>query len=487
MNLFWQSHPALFIGVFVLLSSALALKPHPLYLFLLFLLIAPFAKKNAPRPLLLYAIFVAGLSYGLALWRTPPSLKTAVEGAGIFHIENLSITASPFNRSYCYRGVLKQFQSSDGSSFSQIPCTLFYPLKQAPPADCDYRIEGTLLQKKRDLFVLKPKKNSQWIPIEKTFSIAKWRFEAKQSVSSYIKRHISDPASSTFLSALITGTIDEKTLSLDFAHLGLQHLLAISGFHFSFFAWLCNLFLRPFFSFKSRTALLITALSAYFFFLGSAPSILRAFTSLSLLLCAAPLKRRAISLNLLGVALIIELLIDPFILTSLSFQLSFSCTLALLLYAPPMHLVCRFFFKERRRLELETMPLLDKHGYILGSLLCKTLAMNLAIYLFSLPLLLHLFHKFPLLSLFYNLFFPFCVFLSLILFCLALFCPPLHALNSIWTKALLQLTSHPPLYCDLILRYSLPFSTTILSLALLFYIGALFWERRKNFNILFDR
>ena len=478
MNLFWQSHPALLIGLFALLSSALALHPHFLYLCLLLLLTTPIVQKKAPRPLFLYAILFAALSYSLALWRAPPSLVTSREGQAIFHIKNLSIISSPFNRSYCYKGVIKQFQSEGGSSFYGLPCTLFQPLKQAPAADCDYQIEGTLTQKSKYSFSFKPKKNSQWIPIEKTFSFAKWRFTAKRAVAAYIKRHISDAASHNFLSALITGEMDEKTLSLDFAHLGLQHLLAISGFHFSFFAWLCNLLLRPFCPFKLRIALLITALCAYFFFLGCAPSILRAFTAFSLFSLAAPLKRRSSALNLLGVALIVELLIDPLVLTSLSFQLSFLCTLALLLYAPLMHPFCRLFLKERTPLEIKTMSLRDKHGYLLGSLLCKTLALNLAIHLFSLPLLLHLFHKFPLLSLLYNLFFPFCVFLSLLLFCLSLPFPFLHAINSTWTAGLLQLTSHPPLYCDFILRCPLPFYPTILSLTLLFYIGVLFWKAK---------
>src|SRR6185503_9530730 len=108
MNSFWQSHPALLIGLFALLSSALAIHPHPLYLFLLILLLTPAVQKKAPRRLFLYATLFAALSYTLALWRTPSSLAAPIEGHGIFHIENLSITSSPFNRSYCYRGVLKE-------------------------------------------------------------------------------------------------------------------------------------------------------------------------------------------------------------------------------------------------------------------------------------------------------------------------------------------------------------------------------------------
>lgn len=472
MNPFWRRHPALLIGFFMLFATALALAPHPLYILLCVALFAPCIQKEAPRRLFLCGLIVSACAYAWALRHQPPIVPAPVNTTGVFHVESLVLSASPFTRSYCYKGVLK---IDDGCS---IPCAIFHPLKKAPRADRDYRMEGTLVQKKRHVFAFKPKKSSAWIPIEKSFSFAQWRYQAKRSVAAYIKRHVPHPESSTFLNALITGEIDEKALSLDFARLGLQHLLAISGLHFSFFAWICNLLLRPLCGLRVRIALLILALSSYFFFLGSAPSILRAFTALSLFFCAAPLKRRANALNLLGVALIVELLINPLVLTRLSFQLSFLCTLALLLYGPIMHTVCLKLFKERSFHELQAMPLLDKHGYILGSLLRKALSVNLAVHLLSLPVLLHLFHKFPLLSLFYNLFFPFCVFASLLLFCMALLCPPLHALNSLWTHWLLQLTSHPPAYCDFALRCSIPFSATLLILALLFYGGVRFSNQK---------
>lgn len=465
MNTFWRSHPALLIGFFTLLATAMALTPHPLYILLLLALGVPFMQKQAPRSVFLCGAILGACAYGWALWHQPPVLMAPVVAKGVFHIESLVLSASPFNRSYCYKGVLKV-----EDDFS-IPCAIFHPLKKAPRANRDYQIEGTVVQKKKHVFAFKPKKGGAWIPIENSFSFAQWRYQAKRTVATYIKRHVPHPESSAFLSALITGDIDEKTLSLDFGRLGLQHLLAISGLHFSFFAWICNLLLRPLFGFRVRIALLMLALSGYFFFLGSAPSILRAFTALSLFFCAAPLKRRANALNLLGVALIVELLLNPLVLTRLSFQLSFLCTLALLLYGPLMHKACLKLFKERSFPELQKMPLLDKHGYILGSLLRKALSVNLAIHLISLPALLHLFHKFPLLSLFYNLFFPFCVFASLFLFSMALICPPLHAINSLWTHWLLQLTSHPPVYCDLAIRCHIPFSAAILILSLLIYVG----------------
>ena len=153
-----------------------------------------------------------------------------------------------------------------------------------------------------------------------------------------------------------------------------------------------------------------------------------------------------------------------------------------------MHHLCCFLLPQRTSSALEEMPLLDKHGYILSALIRKTLSLNAAVCLFSLPVLLHLFHKFPLLSLIYNLFFPFCVTLALaLLFCglLLSFFPYLsgivHALNSTWTASLLQLTSNPPAYFDVVLRTrSISFTLVICCLLVLFYCGVAFDAFQKR-------
>ena len=226
---------------------------------------------------------------------------------------------------------------------------------------------------------------------------------------------------------------------------------------------------------------MIFALALYFLFLGNAPSILRAFIAISLYLSAQLLRRRTNGLNVLGAALTVELFLDPMVVTQLSFQLSFLCTLALLLFTPLLSELFALLLPRRTPNELREMPLLDKHGYICTTLLRKTLSVTCAVHLFSLPLLLYLFHKFSLLSLLYNLFFPLCVTLSLSLLYLGLFLawlPPLsalvHKLNGAWTSQLLELTSHPPAYFDVVI-HSTPFSySLLLSILFFLFLGALF-------------
>jgi len=491
---FWKRHPALLIGLLSLLGTACALACHPIYMGVLICLLFPFVRKRCFTLPFFLAIGACVFTFTTASFRiTPTQLpQDKIEGKGLFHIENLSILASPFNRSYCYKGTLKCFESKDGKLYSNLPCSVFHPLKHPPKADKDYTIEGALTQKKENLFCLKPKKNTQWKSIAGTYSFAQLRFDAKKKVASYVKQHISNSASASFLSALITGDVDERSLRLDFGRLGLQHLLAISGFHFSFFALVLNILLRPFFPFTQRNLALMASLAAYFCFLGNAPSILRAFTVICIYLVAQLIKRRTSGLNALGAALTLELLLDPYVVTQLSFQLSFLCTLALLLFYPLVHHFVCYLLPERTSSELHQMPLLDQHGYILSALIRKSLSVNVAVCLFSIPVLLHIFHKFPLLSLVYNLFFPFCVSLSLLLLCCALILsmlvPPLssllHTLNSTWTTFLLQLTSNPPSYFDVVLRTNaISFPIVIGGLLMLFFIGVYFssWKRSMIF------
>lgn len=473
-------YPALLVGLVSLLTCAMALAWHPIYLVVLSGLLLPFLGKNKERKIVVYAILIGGIVFALACFKAGGvDLKQAVEGEGVFQVENLSIVHSPFNRSYLYKGVLRDFQTREGKKYPPLSCSIFHSLNHPPLADRDYRIQGSLTQRQRQSFCLKPKRGQKWKALDNTFRWAQWRCDAKKRVSSYIKHHLGDPASATFLSALVTGDVEERTLRLDFSRLGLQHILAISGFHFSFCAFILHFLLRPFFSFKVRIPLLLLSLACYFFFLGKAPSILRAFCAIAIFLSAQWCNRRTSGLNALGAALIFELLFDPHVIEQLSFQLSFLCTGALLLFSRCAYSFLQLLFPERSPKELSTLPLLDRHGYAACRWLRKTLSLNCAVHLFALPVLLFLFHRFPLLSLFYNLFFPFCASLSLLLFVCALctsILPPLsaifHFLNALWTSWLLQLTGNPPAYFDIVWRGDfLSFPVIIAIVLFLLYLG----------------
>lgn len=474
---FWSKNPALFLGFALLLGCALAFKPHGL----LGIAFATLALTAKSKKAFFTALFIFTAGFFLSTVRHPdirlPHAK--IQGKGIFHVDVVKYTTSPFNRSLLYRGTLKSFEDEEGHVFKDLTCSIYLPTAgKRPLANTDYCIHGTLSQKGSHFFVLKPQKNVPWTPVASFFNFAEWRFAAKQAVFRMLKKQIADPHSRTFLSALATGEVDERILSMEFGKVGLQHILAISGFHFALVALFLSVLFRLFLPDKMNAILLIAALTFYYFFLGNAPSIQRAYIAIVLFVFGRLLSRRITAMNALGIGLIVELLFRPITVTELSFQLTFLCTLSILLFYPILHRCVATLLPVRTPQEVAAMTLFNKHGYILSALLRKTLSVNLAVHIISIPVLLHLFHKFPLLSIAYNLFFPACVCVSMLL----LFIPFCSCINNIWTSKILTFTTNAPAFLDFCLRSQyISFSIVVSFLTISLLFGIAFHEKvEKN-------
>ncbi len=485
---FWERSPALLLGLALLLGIAASLSS-PLLFTAIFLFLALSAQKKC-MVLIVSCLFAFGyLSTPLRCPTTTLSSEK-IEGTALFAIDSLQIHASPFSQSLVYRGTLKEFTTADGTIYRNLSCALFHPkTKQFPPANSRYHITGTLLQKGEQQFVLKPKPHHKWEPIADTHSFAQWRYSTKQSIASYLKKKISNPDARELLTALSTGEVNSRMLKMQFAKIGLQHILAISGFHFALVALFLYGILRILLPRIPGYVLLIAALSLYYFYLGNAPSIQRAYIALTLFCIGKIMQWRITGLNALGCALCVELLIDPLSLCHLGFQLSFLCTLAILLFYTPMHATVKHILPERNSKQLLSMSTLDKHAYLLSRFLRQSLSVNLAVTLIALPVLLYYFHQFPLLSLFYNLFVPLCVTLSLFLLLAAFLLFPLtpfiadalHSLNSTWTGAFMHVISLPPAVLQFTVRTSSINAYVVIAfLCLSLFIGIVLAERDRS-------
>lgn len=478
---FWSKNPALFLGLSILLGTALHFLPHPV----LGILFAALCLTAKSKPLLLCSILCFASAFLFTQFRYPKIIlpQEKVQGIGTFHIDQIKPYSSPFNRFLLYKGVLFNFEDAEGNTINEIPCNVYLPLfGKRPPANTDYAIRGTLCQKADRTFVLKPEKKSRWIPVSSRFNLSECRFNAKRAVFKYLKNEISHPHARTFLNALATGDVDERILSMEFGKIGLQHILAISGFHFAMAALFLHFLFRLLLPDKISLCALFAALCIYYLFLGNTPSIQRAYIAISLVILGKLFSLKISGLNALGAGLIVELVSAPICVTQLSFQLTFLCTLAILLFYPIASHWTTYLLPSRFYLEVQSMSLLDKHGYLLSSLLRKALAANLAVHFISIPVLLHMFHKFPLLSLAYNLFFPACVFLSMLLLFFALLLAPMlpflshaiHFLNNTWTSAILSLTTNAPAFLDFSIRSkAIPFTFIACFLAVSFFVGVL--------------
>lgn len=426
------------------------------------------------RQFLLFLCLIGGIGYGY--WHKTPFLEEK-ETEAIFHPLSLAPHISPFHRDLLYKGTLTLLPNHES-----FPCTIFYskdPLTH-PSADCSYHVQGRLVPKDDHQITFKPK---TWVPLPYTFSLAEIRYNAKEAFKSMLRAHLSSQKASLFLGALTTGDVDDRLLRYEFGRVGLQHLLAISGFHFgiliAFFSYALGLFLPQ----RHTFFILLLFVSFYYVFIGSSPAIQRSWLTASLFLLSKLLERNASGLNLLGVSLGIELISDPWVASEIGFQLSFLSCLGILFFYPVFEEKLRPLFPKRNWQEILTLNRTAQHGYLFSDFIRKSISLTLAVNIALFPVLCFHFHQFPLLGLLYNLFIPFWVSIAIILLLIALFVwmlfppfsYPVFSFVNFFTAELIRVIENPPLTLD----YSIQTDHVSINMVLL-YLGILLFIGRKN-------
>lgn len=451
----WERNPAFYFSLYFTLGVATALKSHWIYFLPLFSLFI-FSKWRWQ------GISVFFIAYGYTYFTQPhfPNLNEAVYGKGKFILKTISPSQTPFQHGFSMKGILREF-NGDGVCFSSLPCTIFLDQKRGIPNGNSWNIEGTLSQKSTFYFIFKPNKKMPWEILDVGFSWTRWRFVQKEKIRHFFHHRIKDKPVAHFFSILATGDIDDLLLATEFQKLGLGHILAISGLHFALIALVISKIFRWFFSPTITLIMLFICLTFYCFFLGGSPSILRAFTMISLWICSLIIKREGNGLNYLGIALFLELIIHPLSLIHLGFQLTFSATLGIFLYYSFFHSLFEKLLPKRTFHTLSLFSKIEQHIYLFLHAMRAALSLNAAVTFMTLFILLYLFPSFPVLSLVYNLFIPSLLMISMLCIPLGLLIPPLENLNIYFTKFLLRLISNPPE----IINYAFPigpFSYTML-------------------------
>ncbi|ADU29840.1 DNA internalization-related competence protein ComEC/Rec2 [Evansella cellulosilytica] len=151
-----------------------------------------------------------------------------------------------------------------------------------------------------------------------------------------------------------------------YRQLGIIHLLAVSGLHIglitlSLFYFFCRIGLT-----KEKTSLiLILILPVYIVIAGGAPSVIRASIMCMLVLLATVVNQKMKVIDLLSILCIVLLIINPFYIFHLGFQLSFLTSFSLILSQSLLNDTNKIFtlFKVTFIAQLVSMPLILYHFY----------------------------------------------------------------------------------------------------------------------------
>lgn len=427
-TLFWKRAPALYYSLYLLLAILFTLKTSWAFLFVMLF----FWKREKTQAFIALSLFLAMICYVQHIIYFPEEST----GAFLFQITSAESSKKKFQHGTVYRGKIKKIKE-EGKDETKCNLSASMFITEKLSLDYQYWVTGSIYTRNKGYYSIYP---SHLPPIidKKRIPFCSLREKSKNWLKVYIHKHYTQkPLSASFLVALTTGRNEDPLLKGNLTQIGCAHLLAISGFHFALIAAFCHFLLKPFFPYKLHAFLLLTLLLCYLLFLGKSASIYRAFIFSSCFLLGPIVERRSSSMNTLGVALGICLVIDPMMAIEMGFQLSFLATGAIIGFYP----------------KIKRWVVFAKDKGLIRFFM-QAIALNLAVHLVLTPLTLLYFHTVTFHSIFYNLLLPSLTSGSLILFMSAswmhVFVPLLarllHGINNYFTDAFLSFAENRVLY-----------------------------------------
>ena len=206
--------------------------------------------------------------------------------------------------------------------------------------------------------------------------------QVRNKIIAELRKHEFAPQELAIVQALLLGQRQDISPEIysNYSAAGVIHILAVSGLHVGIILLLLNHLLKPVerirYGKQLKTILLIFLLWGFAVLAGLSPSVVRAVSMFSFIAIAMQLNRRSSVLNALFTSLIFLLLINPYFIFQVGFQLSYAAVLSIVLIQP--HLFGLF------------TPRFRLFKYMWG-ILTVTIAAQIGV----LPLSLFYFHQFP--------------------------------------------------------------------------------------------
>lgn len=215
--------------------------------------------------------------------------------------------------------------------------------------------------------------------------------KARVKVLSILRNNIHDQNELSVAEALLIGYRDDldRELVQQYSNTGVVHIIAISGLHLGMIYGLLLLLFKPFLKFKItkiiKPLVILFVLWGFSFIAGAAPSIMRSAVMFTFIVIGESLGKRTNMYNSLAASAFVILLVNPFSLWDVGFQLSYSAVLSIVVFQK--HINNWFYFKNKLLKGLWSLN-----------------AVTLSAQILTLPIVLYHFHQFPTLFLFTNIF-----------------------------------------------------------------------------------
>ncbi|NBB87322.1 MAG: DNA internalization-related competence protein ComEC/Rec2 [Bacteroidetes bacterium] len=203
--------------------------------------------------------------------------------------------------------------------------------------------------------------------------------DLRQYVRSQIARVVPTSEGRVLLTALVLGdrTALDSDMREQFRRTGLMHLLAVSGLHVLLVGMVLFQVLGPLLrrlgmpwrgAEAGRAILTLTLLGLYMLVAGASVSVVRAVLMATLLIGGLLLQRSAHTLNTLGVAAVVLLLVRPTQLFDVGFQLSFTAVVAIVTLQPRLRELLPLAWLERPWVRAGLLNVVVSVGAVLGTL-----------------------------------------------------------------------------------------------------------------------
>lgn len=227
-------------------------------------------------------------------------------------------------------------------------------------------------------------------PFSATNSTTAFLNNLRTNILSTLKKYIPNPQELAIAEALLIGYREDldRDLVRAYSNIGIVHIIAISGLHLGMIYSLLLFAFKPFGKVKYmpfiKPIFIIAILWIFSGIAGMQPSIVRSAIMFSCMAIGESLGKKANMYNSLALSAFIILLVNPFALWDVGFQLSYAAVLSIVVFSS--YIKKWVYFKNKILQNIVTLN-----------------AITLSAQILTLPIVLYHFHQFPVLFLITNL------------------------------------------------------------------------------------